>query len=862
MTDTAVLPAGEPVEAHAHADVARDGFFSGFDGLRAIAALMVLTTHVWLSSSYRGWGSSWLTQLDVGVPVFFVISGFLLYRPFVATRLADRPQQSTAGFWKRRALRIFPAYWVCLIVVSLFFYDGPLPIDSVKTFLTHALLLQIYTSHRVIGGPVQQSWTLAVEVAFYAFLPFYAMALRRIRIRRWSPLAVELAGVAALYLISVAYRIALLASDLTPAQYAHARLYLPGFLDTLALGMGIAVISAWLTRDGRRVVAPRWLAPAAWLGAAVLFVLIAQALGLGLIPTDRRSDGQFLLEQLLRGLFALALVVPAVFAAATPGRIGRFLGSRVMVALGLVSYGIYLWHEAAIEAFLKWRHLVIFQPALWQLGLFVLVTSILVATASYHGIEKPALRLKGRTLTPAFLRRRIATWGTFERTLLWIMVAGAVIRFAYLWFERRPHFAEYGVVGDANFYHRGAQLLAEGKGFISTFSYDVFHKTIQDASHPPLYILWLAIPSVLGWSSTTAHQLWTLPIGIATIALVGYAGKDMVSRRVGLIAAALAAVYPNVWSHDALILSETMAIFTTTLTVWTGYRYWRAPSMRRAIGLGIAMALTISARSEMGLLIPLLVVPVILTSRDTAWRDRWKRLVAAGAVVVAVIGPWVAWNLTRFDEPVTLATGYGVTLLSANCDLTYYGKDIGYWRMDCALPTGDRIHALEIDQSVAEAKYRKVALDYIRDHKGRFAYVTLVRWARYTGLWDLTHHFDQVGKDINPEGREPYVAWTSQMMWYVIGPLAVAGVFVLRRRKVPWYIVAAPIVATIVTTTITFYQNRYRASAETAFCLLAAVTIDAIVRRIRPGPDDGADAGDGADDDQSRPAVMASSSVN
>ena len=78
----------------------------------------------------------------------------------------------------------------------------------------------------------------------------------------------------------------------------------------------------------------------------------------------------------------------------------------------------------------------------------------------------------------------------------------------------------------------------------------------------------------------------------------------------------------------------------------------------------------------------------------------------------------------------------------------------------------------------------------------------------------------------------------------------------MRRRKVPVYIVCAPIFATIVTTTITFYQNRYRASAEPAFCLLAAVAIDAIVRRMerarggtatdgetdepRPeGPDDG-----------------------
>jgi len=873
-TDLAV--SGEATEAEAHTHVARDGFFPGFDGLRALAALMVLATHVWLASSYRGFGSSWLTQLDVGVPVFFVISGFLLYRPFVAATFAERPQQSTVGFWKRRALRIFPAYWACLVVVTLWFDNGTHPIDSVKAFLTHAFLLQIYTHDRVIGGPVQQSWTLAVEVAFYAFLPVYALAIRRIRRPRWSPVAVELAGIATLYLVSVGYRLFLLSQHLTPAEYSHERLFLPGFLDTLSLGMGLAVVSAWLTRDGRRPVAPRWLAAAAWVSALACYAVLARVLGLGLLATDARSPGQFLSEQCFRGLFALALVLPAVFAARRPGAIGRFLSARVMVALGLISYGIYLWHEAAIDAFLQWRHLFLFQPQIWQLGAFVVATTLLVATVSYHAIEKPAMRLRSRTLSPGFVRRRVATWGRFEKTLLLIVVVGLVIRFAYAWFERRPHFAEFGVVGDANFYHRGAQLLAEGKGFISTFSFDVFHKTIQDASHPPLYILWLAIPSLLGWSSTTAHQLWTLPVGVATVAIVGYAGKDMVSKRVGLIAAALAAVYPNVWSHDALILSETMAIFTTTLTIWMGYRYWRAPSMKRACALGIAMALAISARSEMGMLVVFLVIPVILASRDTSWRDRWKRLVAAGAIVLVVIGPWVGWNLTRFKDPVTLATGYGVTLLSANCPLTYYGNDIGYWRMDCVLPTGDKIHALEIDQSVAEAKYRKVALDYISAHKGRFAYVTLVRWARYTGIWDLTHNFDQVSKDISPEGREPALAWSAQLMWFAIGPLALAGVFVLRRRKVPSYLVCAPIFATIVTTTITFYQNRYRASAETAFCLLAAVTLDAVVRVVQrrrgtaspaaspvlsPGAvlPDGPAAPDGG---HAPPAVTASSSAN
>jgi hypothetical protein len=185
---------------------------------------------------------------------------------------------------------------------------------------------------------------------------------------------------------------------------------------------------------------------------------------------------------------------------------------------------------------------------------------------------------------------------------------------------------------------------------------------------------------------------------------------------------------------------------------------------------------------------------------------------------------------------VFLSTGYGITLLSASCDTTYYGQGTGYWSMECTLPLETKYKLYKKDPSVADGQYRHEAIQYIKNHKKRFLEVTLVRWQRYAGIWDLTHNFDQVKKDILPEGREPWVAWSSAFMWFAIFPLAIAGAFVLRRRRVPIYIVVAPIVITFITITSTFHQNRYRASAETAFCLLAAVTIDALIRRARQEP--------------------------
>ena len=344
-------------EERMHADAPREGFFQGFDGLRAIAALLVVLVHVSILSGYGGAAlTPFLAQADIGVPVFLVISGFLLYRPFVVARLAAKAPIGFGEFWKRRGLRIFPAYWFCLAVVSTFMYDGTRGIDSVPTFFEHFFLLQVYDSSRAIGGPVQQSWTLAVEVAFYAFLPVYAWCICRIGTRR-STLRVELAGVATLYAISLVYRIVLLTANVSDQQFGQYRIFLPGFLDQLALGMGLAVVSAWLAQDaadarrpGTSVVGRRRLGT----GGRLL-----RARREGPRPADqphRAPDRRPVpARAALSWLRGGAVRDAGGVRGPAEGRIRRFLAARVMVWLGLISYGIYLWHEAWLTIYLRWR---------------------------------------------------------------------------------------------------------------------------------------------------------------------------------------------------------------------------------------------------------------------------------------------------------------------------------------------------------------------------------------------------------------------------------------------------------------------------------------------------------------------------
>jgi len=440
---------------------------------------------------------------------------------------------------------------------------------------------------------------------------------------------------------------------------------------------------------------------------------------------------------------------------------------------------------------------------------------------------------------------RSAATRRFVWGLVAVTVVALVVRIVYILTARQDFFADFEIggdpfrLGDAYLYQRGAVLLAEGEGFINPYQFDLFGIRQEDASHVPLFMLWLSIPVTVGITGAEAAALWSAVLGAGTVVLVGCTGRLVAGTRVGLGAAALAAVYPNVFSHDGFLQSETMAIFTVSLTVFLAYRYWQAPSRWRAAWVGVGCALAMLSRSELALLVPVLLAPLLWRTPDTSGGERLRRIVLAGVATAVLVSPWVAFNLTRFERPVTLSDNFGYTLLTATCDTTYYGPSTGYWDFTCAEPTYNRIEAWKRDRSVNEVEFRKEALDYISEHKSRFVVVTLARWARFTGIWDLTQNFDQVRKDRFVEGRDGLVAWGGAFMFYPLAILSVVGAVSLWRRRITILPVVAPLVVVWIAITMTFYMNRYRASAETCLCLLTAVGVDAILRRwfFRPPPD-------------------------
>jgi len=375
--------------------------FPCFDGLRAIAAGGVVLLHVALISGFTfreaaGVGP-YFARGEAGVYLFFLISGYLLYRPFVAAHFDRVDAPSVRGYARRRALRIIPAYWVALtILVVIFDTRHRDDITSIRDVIIYYGFLQIYFKSTVVGG-LQQAWSLCTEVAFYLFLPFWAAAVRWTRRTRDSldgALRTEVIGLAALFVLGLALRW-LVVRDLPEANvpYDNRLDWLPMNFDLFALGMGAAVLREWARRRPEPVRALDAIGRhpgLCWIAAGVAYWAVCTRANLPLGP-GANSQSQWMWRQVLYGAAALFLLLPAVFGPQDRGLIRRLLQSRLMVALGLISYGIYLWHEGVIDVWMNARDIEAFVTPFPQLLLVTALATVAIATASYFVVEKPAL---------------------------------------------------------------------------------------------------------------------------------------------------------------------------------------------------------------------------------------------------------------------------------------------------------------------------------------------------------------------------------------------------------------------------------------------------------------------------------------
>ncbi|MFM8870658.1 MAG: ArnT family glycosyltransferase, partial [Actinomycetota bacterium] len=286
--------------------------------------------------------------------------------------------------------------------------------------------------------------------------------------------------------------------------------------------------------------------------------------------------------------------------------------------------------------------------------------------------------------------------------------------------------------GDAYFYHHSANLVAEGVGFVNPLKYNKFGIVTQAADHPPLFIAYLAVFSLLGLKSIVAHQLATGLIGIMLVVATAQLSRLAFGERVGKVALWLAVMSPLLWSWDKMLWSEPLAMLFAVLTVLVSIRTLRNATPLNVVLLGVVAGCATLSRAEL-LLCGLLSIGLVLLIRH---RSITKSLVA-GACMLAVLSPWVLFNLSRFDETVILSNGLDIVIPTDNCASTYRGQLVAYWDIACAQEAIDSAERRfpNADESVVNAEIRRIGVDFIRNNKRRAAEVVVLRELRVLGIY-------------------------------------------------------------------------------------------------------------------------------
>jgi len=371
-----------------------------------LAALLVIGVHTSFVSGFttRNYLGIYTSRLEIGVSVFFIISGFLLYRPFAAAHFGLSRQPGTRTFWSRRLKRIIPAYWLAFVVIT-YIMHGDIYRHGWGSPFIYLGFAQIYFPSHVLTG-LSQAWSLCTEMTFYLLLPVWALYMGAKARNHRDQLRLELLGLAGLAALSFAYRIVVLsfphgyAGDVMPS-------WLPGYADLFALGMLLAVVSSWLAAEDRRP-AYLWHPALPWVswGLAAVFLVAVSNIGLSILPLPLHPPPipQSLARQTLYGLFAFFVVAPAVFGPQERGLVRRSLQLRPIALVGVVSYGVYLWHEAWISEFTSWNGGVhhLFRMSFLVMILAVTALAVASASASYALVERPVRLLGRRSLNFSF----------------------------------------------------------------------------------------------------------------------------------------------------------------------------------------------------------------------------------------------------------------------------------------------------------------------------------------------------------------------------------------------------------------------------------------------------------------------------
>jgi peptidoglycan/LPS O-acetylase OafA/YrhL len=351
-------------------------YFRQLDSLRAIAVLLVIIHH---------WGPPgfFLSKLEagpIGVTIFFVLSGFLITRILLQAREVAKEKDQPVGsllkpFYFRRALRIFPIYYLTLAFLWLFHEQSGTSIrDSIGYFLTYTSNFYFY-SLSDWDGITSHLWTLAVEEQFYLVWPFLMLFVRK---QHLLPVMLLFTAIG------------------VGSQYYFRDHALGGILTTSCFdSFGMGGILAWLCVHGTH-----------HFDRTISFLQKAVLLTVPVLVLDYFLADWFLLPfRLAVSLWSMVLLAGVVRGTFRRGLVGKVLDLTALQFVGRISYGLYLYHYI-IPQYLRGFFMETLHPLL-PFGLSnktayvlfqveMLLVLLLFSWFSWVLIEKPLLRFKDR----------------------------------------------------------------------------------------------------------------------------------------------------------------------------------------------------------------------------------------------------------------------------------------------------------------------------------------------------------------------------------------------------------------------------------------------------------------------------------
>jgi Dolichyl-phosphate-mannose-protein mannosyltransferase len=421
--------------------------------------------------------------------------------------------------------------------------------------------------------------------------------------------------------------------------------------------------------------------------------------------------------------------------------------------------------------------------------------------------------------------RAYAFWLTF------IGIAALAVRVIYV--AARWH-NYVGVSFDQYWYQNLATLITKGKGISNPTVYARTGTLEATALHGPLTSFLLVPFDYVGYDTLGEHQLLIALAGAVTVVILGVLAGRMVNRAAGLVTAFVGALYPGLWAFDAKVMSEPVEQLLVALVLLFAYGFRYRPTTTRAVCLGVSVGLAVLTRSELVLLVPLLVVPVCIG----AFRHKrgsglgLKTAIAIGSTAL-VLAPWIAYCQTAFHDPEVLSSDLGIGLIQDNNGHTYFGPRIGFWYSPASG------HPIAGDESQIDHNYQHLALSYAKAHYTQLPQVVLARIGR---LWDLYEPFQTAQFTAVPASCPPVTGCevdsvedlATQQAWiwsfYVLSPLAVIGLVVLRRRRTIIYPILSLAVVVTLVAVIEAGVLRFRAPFEDAFVVLVGIGIHALFK--------------------------------